>query len=201
MTRTTSFYIDRATEAFARGFTSKAAQKSATDDLNRAHELCRKDIQDLVLNIERDARTEAQNTVYWNLADLHVWKPKHSELVLATFPEAEQTVRLIEELVALRAAIKAAPVVKAERNPMAEREAVVTKSVRDLMELRKAQYARGLALHDIFGGLPVHANVHMVTNQHGTTFLRAFYYMNGELTPLNMILAVLDTKAREAAAK
>lgn len=199
MTRTAEFYIDRAHAAFARGFPSKAAQKSATDDLNRAHEICRQDIQNLVLAIDRDARTEAHNNVYWGLADLHVWKPKHSALVLGTFPEAEPTVRLIEQLVDLRAVIKAAPVVKAERKTD-DREAAVTKSVRDIMELRQAQYAHGLKLHDLFGGLPVHANVHVVTNQHGTTFLRAFYYMNGTLTPLNVILAVLQTKAREAEA-
>lgn len=200
MSRTPDFYIDRANAAFALGFTSKAAQKSATDDLNRAHEAFCQSIKDLVLAIDRDARTEAHNNVYWGLADLHVWKPKHSALVLGTFPEAEPTVRMIEELVALRTVIKAAPVVKAERDPMTEREAAVTKSVRDIMEQRKAQYAHGLALHDLFGGLSVHANVHVVTNQHGTTFLRAFYYMNGTLTPLNVILAVLQTKAREAEA-
>jgi len=201
MSRTPDFYIDRANAAFALGFTSKSAQKSATDDLNRAHEACCQDIQNLVLVIDRDARTEAHNNVYWGLADLHVWKPKHSALVLGTFPEAEPTVRVIEQLVDLRAVIKAAPVVKAERNPNAEREAAVTKSVREIMELRKAQYAHGLKLHDLFEGLPVHANVHVVTNQHGTTFLRAFYYMAGVLTPLNVILAVLQEKAREAEGK
>lgn len=200
MSRTPEFYIDRANAAFAAGFTSKAAQKSATDDLNRAHEACRQSIQSLVLAIDRDARTEAHDNVYWGLADLHVWKPKHSALVLATFPEAEPTVRMIEQLVDLRAVIKAAPVVKAERKTD-DREAAVTKSVRDIMELRQAQYARGLELHDLFQGLPVTANVHVVTNQHGTTFLRAFYYMNGTLTPLNVILAVLQTKAREAEGK
>lgn len=200
MSRTPEFYIDRANAAFAAGFTSKAAQKSATDDLNRAHEACRQSIQNLVLAIDRDARTEAHDNVYWGLADLHVWKPKHSALVLGTFPEAEPTVRMIEQLVDLRAVIKAAPVVKAERKTD-DREAAVTKSVRDIMELRQAQYARGLELHDLFQGLPVTANVHVVTNQHGTTFLRAFYYMNGTLTPLNVILAVLQTKAREAEGK
>lgn len=200
MSRTPEFYIDRANAAFAAGFTSKAAQKSATDDLNRAHEACRQSVQNLVLAIDRDARTEAHDNVYWGLADLHVWKPKHSALVLATFPEAEPTVRMIEQLVDLRAVIKAAPVVKAERKTD-DREAAVTKSVRDIMELRQAQYARGLELHDLFQGLPVTANVHVVTNQHGTTFLRAFYYMNGTLTPLNVILAVLQTKAREAEGK
>ena len=200
MSRTPDFYIDRANAAFSLGFTSKAAQKSATDDLNRAHELLCQDIQNLVRAIDRDARTEAHDNVYWGLADLHVWKPKHSALVLGTFPEAEPTVRMIEQLVDLRAVIKAAPVVKAEAKADA-REAAVTKSVREIMELRQAQYARGLELHDLFQGLPVTANVHVVTNQHGTTFLRAFYYMNGTLTPLNVILAVLQEKAREAEGK
>jgi hypothetical protein len=70
-----------------------------------------------------------------------------------------------------------------------------------MMELRKSQYARGLELHEIFGNLRVSANVHMVRNQHGTTFIRAFYYMDGKLTPLNMILAVAQEIQRREDAK
>lgn len=47
----------------------------------------------------------------------------------------------------------------------------------------------------------LHANVHYVTNQHGTTFLRAFYYLNGTLTPLSIIIAAAEAKAREAEGK
>ena len=57
MSHTPEFYTDRANAAFTRGFTSKAAQKSATDDLNRAHELCCLDIQNLVLAIDRDGQS------------------------------------------------------------------------------------------------------------------------------------------------
>jgi hypothetical protein len=193
MARTVEFYIDRANAMFEAGFTSKAGQRNALDDLNRAHDLMCRAIQELYLAIPHANRTEAQTNVYWGLADLHVWKAKHSALVLDTFPEARPFVEQIEALVELRLAIKAAEVVKAERKEDV-RVARITKSIRDEMELRKAQYARGLELHDLFNGLPVYANVHMVTNQHGTTFLRAFYYMAGVLTPLNVILAVLDEK-------
>ena len=69
------------------------------------------------------------------------------------------------------------------------------------LKLRQEQYNNALRLHDIFGGLPVHANVHYVTNQHGTTFLRAFYYLNGTLTPLSIIIAAAEAKALEAEGK
>lgn len=199
MARTASFYTDRATARFEAGFTSKAAQQEALRDLNSAFELLKRDITGLVLDIEHDARTADHDDVYWNLADYpHNWKAKHSALALRVFPQTAATVAQIEALVEFRAAVKAAPVVKAERKTDTAKIEAVTKSIRDLMERRQEQYNNALRLHDIFGGLPVHANVHYVTNQHGTTFLRAFYYLDGQLTPLGIIIAAAEAKAREA---
>ena len=199
--RTPAFYIDRATARFEAGFTSKAAQKAALQDLNNAYELLKSRILSLVLKLDPAARTKEHEDTYWGLADYpHNWKPKHSDLAVRVFPESAATVAEIESLVEFRAAVKAAPIVKTERNAEVEKIERVTKSIRDLMELRKEQYNRALKQHDIFGGLNVHANVHLVTNQYGTTFLRAFYYLNGFLTPLAIIIAAAETKAREAAA-
>jgi hypothetical protein len=196
MARTTEFYIDRAIASFEAGFTTLAAKKEALTDLNRAHDLLTEQIKKLVLDIPRDERTDAQNVVYWDaLTDLHNWKPKHSKLVLDVFPEAETITAQIEDLVALRLTIKSAEVIRVER-VASEKAEQVTAAVRNIMELRKAQYARGLELHDIFGNLPVYVNVHYVTNQFGTSFLRAFYYMYGALTPLNVICAVLEAKQK-----
>ncbi len=198
MARNVSFYVERANEAFEKGFTSKAGQKAAMDSVTKAYELLRAEITTLVLGIEHSERTEAHSNVYWDLPSYpHQWKAKHRELATSVFPQTASICDQIEELVALRQALKDAPVVKQERQED-ERVTLVQSTIRDMMEKRKAQYARGLELHDIFGGLPVHANVHLVTNQHGTTFLRAFYFMDDKLTPLSVILAVLQTKADEA---
>jgi seryl-tRNA synthetase len=194
MAKTANFYIDRANAKFEAGFTTLSARKEALSDLNRAHDVLTEQIKKLVLDIPHAERTDAQNVVYWDaLTDLHNWKPKHSKMVNDVFPEAEAITLQIEDLAALRLTIKNAEVVRVERATSEKAEKVYV-AIRDIMEKRKAQYARGLDLHDLFNGLPVHANVHYVVNQFGTRFIRAFYYMYGELTPLNIICAVLDAK-------
>ena len=189
-------YIDNAVAGFEAGFKSKAAKNEALGNLSSAYGALKNEILELVLAVDRDARSEDHDAVYWGLADnLSHWKPRHSELVLRVFPDAAELVARIEEIAEFRAAVKAAPVVKAERDPAADRAESVTRSVRELMELRGAKYERALNLHDMFNGLPVHANVHLVTNHCGTTFLRAFYYLAGELTPLAVIIAAAETKS------
>lgn len=196
MARDSNFYIDRANARFEAGFTTIAAQKEALRDLASAHELLTQSIRNLVLAIDRDARSDAQMDVYWNMADLHNWKAKHSELAVSVFPEAKIYVEQIEALVDLRKVIKSAEIVRVERREHAK-VAEVTRTIRDIMETNKAHYARGLELNKIFKGLPIYANVHYVVNQFGTEFLRAFYYMDGILTPLNVIIAVFEAKQTE----
>ena len=198
MTRTAAFYIDRANTAFEAGFASKAAKQAALGDLNRAYELLRAEITALVLDLPREERTQVHDDVYWNLPSYpHQWKAKHRELAVGTFPQTSAACDQIEELAAFRAAVKDADVVKVERQAD-ERAERVQKSIRDILEQRQADYARGLDLSKLFGGLSVTANVHLVTNQHGTTFVRAFYFMHGRMTALNVILAVAQTLADEA---
>ncbi|UAW07599.1 hypothetical protein AIIMSPlu_037 [Pseudomonas phage AIIMS-Plu-RaNi] len=198
MTRTAAFCTDRANTAFEAGFTSKAAKQAALGDITRAYELLRAEITSLVLDTAHDERTEAHDDVYWNLpAYPHQWKAKHRTLSLSVFPQTEAVCDQIEELVAFRAAVKDAEVVKVERQAD-ERVERVQKSIRETMEQRQADYARGLDLSKLFGGLSVTANVHLVINQHGTTFLRAFYFMHGRMTALGVILAVAQTLAEEA---
>lgn len=202
MTRNVEFYVSRATEKFEAGFTSKASKKAATDDLNSAAELLRREYRDVCLNM-RDGdlkMPKRADEAYWMNTDLHLWNAKRRAELLGYLPEVETVADRFDDLAALRAQIKDAEIVKTERKAD-EREVKVMKSIRDMMELRKSQYERGLRLHDLFNGLPVTGNVHYVTNQHGTTFLRTFYYLLGQLTPLNVILGVMDAKAREAEAK
>jgi len=196
MARTFEFYVERATKLFEAGFTSKAGQKDALSDVSRAYEMLRSQIQFMCLEIPHAERTQPQDDVYWGLPDLHNWKQKHAELVMQVFPQAVDILGQIEDMAKLRAAIKGAEIVKAERTTSARAEAIV-KSIRQIMDERKAQYARGLKVWDMFNGLPVSVNVHLVVNQHGTEFLRAFYFMAGVMTPLNVILAVMDAKAEK----
>ena len=195
MTNANTFYADRAHAAFEAGFTSKAAKQAALNDISRAYGLLRDEITNLVLDVAREERTASHNDLYWDLPSCpgH-WRARHRVLAVSTFPQTAEICDRIEELATLRAAVKDAVVV----HKVDERVERVQNSVRKVMEQRQAAYARGLDLSELFGGLSVSANVHLVTNQHGTSFLRAFYFMHGRLTALNVILAVAQTLTDEA---
>lgn len=102
-------YIARAQEALKAGFTSKAAQKSALDDVNRAYaqkvgEITAK----LLASGERD---EQWNALYWGTPRYpHEWRAKHSELFASNGFSHE--VSQIEAVVRFRAVVKEAPVNK-----------------------------------------------------------------------------------------
>jgi membrane-associated HD superfamily phosphohydrolase len=71
------------------------------------------------------------------------------------------------------------------------------------MEGRKAQFVEGLEIARMFNGLPVSVNAHWVHGHKGTNFIRYFFYLAGELTPLNMIMAIAQAHEaeKEAAGK
>lgn len=90
-------------------FATKAARKDALDKLSREYDKARNTIQGMYLALPESERTEAKTEVYYGPYQLNHWRPKHSEAVLREFPQAAGTVLYIQELVAAREAIKAAP--------------------------------------------------------------------------------------------
>ena len=193
-------YVGAAMDAFEAGFTSKAAQKRAFDSLNRAAGVLREDVHQLCWDLAKQdaANGERTDSAYWMNFDLHVWGAKRRAELLGYLPEAEAIANQYDDLAALRTSIKAAPIVPVERETCEITTKAIT-TLRELMEKRGEQYARGVQLTEVFGRLPVYANAHLVTNQHGTTFVRVFWYMLGELTPLNIIMAVLQSPEAKAA--
>jgi hypothetical protein len=101
--------------------------------------------------------------------------------------------------VSLRAIFKFIEVVKpAPKNDAVERKAAeVTNEVKNLFETRMAQYNRAIDLGRLFNYLPVSVTPHHVTNQFGTSFIRCFYYLDGKMTPLNIIMAAAGQLERE----
>lgn len=187
------------TAAFNDGFSSKSSKNNALKCLNSAYDIVRESITEIILSKPRTedrAMTPELLDIYWDVLpeSLHHWNSKRAEKVLVVLPEVSDQVQMINELRGFRETIKAVEVVPPVKTN--SEEVRITKSIRELMEQRKTQYERGLELSDLFGGLAVHANVHYVTNQHGTTFLRAFYYMHGNLTPLNVIIAVAQERTK-----
>ncbi|APQ14764.1 hypothetical protein BJP27_24445 (plasmid) [Pseudomonas oryzihabitans] len=187
-------------DAFEAGFTSKAAQKRAFDSLNRAASLLKDDVHRLCWDLAKQnaANKERTDGAYWMNLDLHVWSAKRRAELLGYLPEAEAIANQYDDLAALRTSIKSAPIVPVERKQCDVTTKALT-TLRELMEKRGQQYARGVRLTEVFGRLPVYANAHLVTNQHGTTFVRVFWFMLGELTPLSMIMAVLQSPEARAA--
>lgn len=188
-------YFDDAFAALNAGFRSEAARKAALADVLRSYEYGVKGlVHPRLLALPREARDEAWDALYWGIPALHVYKPKHDAL-LADHPDAlAHAVACVE----LRNAIKAATItpVAPKVDP---RQQEIERRVSDIIALRKEQYGRAIALGEIFGRLPVTASWHWVTNQHGTTFLRTFYFLDGRLTPLGIIVAALQALEEQAA--
>lgn len=90
-------------------FGSKAARKDELDKLNRVYERQIDALQAIFLAVPHDARTQEQTDVYYAPHNLCNWRPKHSAAALKVFPQAKDIVTAIEELVAAREAVKAAP--------------------------------------------------------------------------------------------
>lgn len=212
MARTISFYIDAALDAFNAGFTSKAAQKSALDDVSRAFDIVSGEVKKAVLarrpfiadTATREEfvtwheafRASIDGAIYYEAPFyLHLIREKHISLIDQAGFGVEA--RTIESLIDLRNQIKAAPVNPPVRDTATiEAKARVEKSIIEIMQKRGEQYARALNLGELFNGLPVSANSHWVVNQHNTQFVRTFYYLAGELTPLNVIIAAAQELER-----
>lgn len=99
--------LERARAALAVGFKSAGAQHNAVQDVARAYD----ELKDI---IHRAIDSKVHDELFWSVPDLHAWKPKHAAAIVAVYPGLAATCALVAELVTLRAAIKAAPVVKAE---------------------------------------------------------------------------------------
>ena len=191
MPRTADHYTALALDAFNAGFASKSAQKSAIENVTRAYDINAQAIRDLLL-ADRTIGGDNWSELYYYVPALHNWKAKHG----ATYAFAGDIIQSINDLVELRATIKNAAVAPVPAREVSKYEVAAIKTIQDIITLRKTQYARAIDLGVIFNGLPVQAHTHQVTNQYGTTFLRTFYYLFGDLTPLNIIIAAAEELAR-----
>lgn len=126
--------VEAAKAALAAGFKSAAAQAEATQAAGRAYEEL-KDAIRAPMNIDTHA------DLFWSIPDLHQWRAKHTAAVVAAFPELAATCAKVDELVALRAAIKASPVVKPET-----KKAAAAKKVEAIKEAVAAGVASPIAL-------------------------------------------------------
>lgn len=192
MTRTETDYAARAINALNAGFTTKSGQKDAISDATRAFDKQAQAIRNILLD-DRTIGGDNWSELYYYVPAMHNWKAKHD----ATYAFAgDDIIQTINDLIALRATIKAATIAAVAPREVSKYEAATTKTLAELIELRQTQYLRAIDLGTIFNGLPVSANTHQVTNQYGHTFLRTFYFLDGVMTPLNIIIAAAEELAR-----
>ena len=175
-------------------YKSKAEQKRELEKVSKEYDKIRSSMMDKMLNEKNAGRPQMMNTLYWNTPHyLHQFSEGHATLFSDDF---KNEVKQIFELKQIRQSIKDTPI-DPKPEPKNKRETEIVNSIKEIMERNKKNYITGLELHKHFGYLPVYVNAHLVTNAYGTTFVRHFFYMDGKLTALNVILAVLDTIKRE----
>jgi len=200
-------YTNYAIELLANGFTSNASKKKALDYLNYSYEdLQGAFIRDAILNKPRDENKEMYpqwEELYWRVpSDLHTWKGEWINKLAQALPEISEIFAQINDLYAMRQEIKAADVNKPQPKQVSEFEVKLHKSIADEMAKAKADYAYGIRIAELFGNLPVSINAHYVVNQYGTEFIRCFYYLDGIITKLSVIIALMqDIKNKKNAKK
>ncbi len=201
MARTIEDRIIEVEAALEAGFLSEAARKRALENLNRAYsELHTADhgAQISHANVTVGLSgwwTQARSEFFSSNAtpfELHQVRERHLE-IFAHWTDAQP----VRDLIALREMVKAAEIVKVERNTQADKvEAVRAVIVASLID-RKEQFVHELDMAHHFGGLHVYTNAHWVHGHKGGRWIRHFFYLRGKLTPLNMIIALAEQLERE----
>lgn len=190
-------YIASAEAAFEAGFTTMSGKKEAISGLNAVYEELRDRMQEPFLATPHSKRTAAQEALYYLLPFyLHTYRAAHGAAMVAEWPELVDFPRQIEELVSLRAAIKDAEIIKVERTQQDPRIAQIAKSLMEIRAAHQAQYLENVELFEVFGSLSVNCHTHGVVNQHGHSFDRNMFFLNGKRTALQVILGVMDAAAK-----
>jgi len=168
-------------------FAAKAHKKEAMGILNAAYSLI------LRGNVEFSLDNLSREDCWLIPFDLHQIREKHMRLFDASL-HAE-----IKTLLALRSEFKEVEIVKpAPKNDRVEaKHKEVSKTVHQMIQDHVAKYHEAVELGRLFGGLPVSVTPHLVTNEFNTTFTRCFYYLNGKMTPLSVIMAAAEKLAAE----
>ena len=194
MKKTSIDFATRALDAFNKGFVTKSAKQSALDDTGTAYNV----VRSKVMNARLDTRpvgemqmTEEVSAVYWAMPhNLFGYRPSRmAGRILGVLPESTNLVAELLDLYNLRESIKGAPIVPVAKT-IDQREVLVHSTIAERMNNYHQRFVESVELSQIFCGLNVVARPHWVVNEHGTRFIRTFFYLHGKLASLNMICAV-----------
>jgi hypothetical protein len=194
--------VTEAQEALETGFQSEAGRKRALQAIASAYDMIKNEVFAAVVEMvwneipgetSEAYRARGERFASLEIPDLHHVKAKHFE-TFAAFEGFE----MVRDLIALRNAIKEAPVSPIPVKPETEKVEKVLKSVREMMESRKATFLHEVEMAHLFGGLRgVSLRTHYVHGHKGTVFLRTFWFLHGKLTPLNLLIAIAEKYERD----
>ena len=122
--------VAQAQAELAAGFKSASAQKDAGSTVSYAFDILKDELRDPLLAIDLTDRAANWDDLYFDAIpySLEHWRAKHAAALIAGLPALAPVCAKVDELVALRAAIKAAPVVKPETKKAAtERKVAETR--------------------------------------------------------------------------
>jgi len=199
MARTASDYIARALEMFEAGFTTKSAQKDALDNVSRAFDRVKEDVQNALC--ERYFWVMEYKDVPLEVRLLsddlccmypHQFRDRHADALVALGFDAKPFVELAD----FRNTIKSAEIIKVAVKEPCAKTIEIQKFIGDELARLKKCYVEGLDLSERLGHLPVTANSHWVVNQYGHGFPRTFYFLNGKLTRLSIIICIAEELER-----
>jgi hypothetical protein len=113
-----AYFTNRSDEAatlLAKGFTTKAAKKSAQDSLNRAFDEVRSAMMGNLLSLRDagDISERAMEAPYWGMpSGLSNWRPKHAPMLLTVDAGFQDLIDKADQLFKAREEVKATEVVK-----------------------------------------------------------------------------------------
>jgi hypothetical protein len=219
-------YTAKAVAIVNAGSAIKSRVKEANEDLARAFDLQREVVQNALLDVMREERNAGRaviesgrevyaedsmmakaNAAYYAFPfQLNHFRPKHKEAVEAVIGTAiEDTFAKIEELVALRAEVKAVEVVKFDRKEPTFEENIkdrVLKSFAEVNAEKKAQFDWAAEIiREMNAELPYEAEKGLLApisvrpvycmNYAGTAWVRIDWYFRGDKMASNLILAAV----------
>lgn len=183
------------------GFKSHASRQRALKGLNSAYSILRGKIHKELLSVihaGEPVSAALASTVYYDYTpmDLHLFKGKHADKIISVVPQVEYLTVLALDLVKKRESVKNMPIIKKELAKSGYKTDLYGK-IQKRLELLSVSSDPDLDCSEYFEDLKVSANVHLCRNYNDTVYVRVFFYLNGELTPLNTILALIQKKKEQ----
>ncbi|EGT3611227.1 hypothetical protein FAP59_16665 [Morganella morganii] len=194
---------NKAIDMVNNGFSSLACKKRALAEINRAYEYVRDHISNVLLDVRLKSIEQNYidkiNDIYYDIPMYcHNYRQSHEDKLLELIPENKDIICLLMELQIFRTNVNNISVIKPENNnAFGNFKIEKYENLKDKMERLKKQYDHALSCAEFFGGLPVTSNIHLCINQHGTRYVRAFFYLDGKLTPLRLIMAAMEEAKRK----